>query len=144
MQCERFIPLWRCASISEASLSRGWLYRFFFRRQEMFTIMAASTATKAVCPTKGVRRIGFQFHRVVTAQEEPKTSFTVTPKRICKFQFISLHFCGQSTFRTYDFRTLLEIGNFNLRRVAASLAFDWELSVAKEIRFHFPKTFNAW
>jgi hypothetical protein len=85
MQCERFIPLWRCASISEASLSRGWLYRFFFRRQEMFTIMAASTATKAVCPTKGVRRIGFQFHRVVTAQEEPKTSFTVTSKRIFKY-----------------------------------------------------------
>jgi hypothetical protein len=24
------------------------------------------------------------------------------------------------------------------------LAFDWELSVAKEIRFHFRKTFNAW
>jgi hypothetical protein len=24
------------------------------------------------------------------------------------------------------------------------LAFDWELSIAKEIRFHFRKTFNAW
>jgi hypothetical protein len=93
---------------------------------------------------------------VVTAQEEPKTSFTATPKRIFKFlgrlinsfshffPVISLDVCGQSTFQTYDFRILLEIGNFNLRRVAASLAFDWELSVAKEIRFHFRKTFNAW
>jgi hypothetical protein len=80
-----------------------------------------------------------------------KTSFTATPKRIFKFlgrlinrfshffQVISLDFCRQSTFRTYDFRILLEIGNFNLRRVAASLTFHRELSVAKEIRFHFRK-----
>jgi hypothetical protein len=75
-----------------------------------------------------------------------KTSFTATPKRIFKFlgrlinrfshffQVISLDFCGQSTFRIP-----LEIGNFNLRRVAASLTFHWELSVAKEIRVHFRK-----
>jgi hypothetical protein len=31
------------------------------------------------------------------------------------------------------------MGNFNLRRVAASLTFHWELSVVKEIRFHFRK-----
>ena len=80
-----------------------------------------------------------------------KTSFTATPKRIFKFlgrlinhfshffQVISLDFCRQSTFRTYDFRIPLEMGNFNLRRVAASLTFHWELSVAKEIRFHFRK-----
>src|SRR4029453_12894290 len=80
-----------------------------------------------------------------------KTSFTATPKRIFKFlgrlinssshffQVISLDVCGQSTFRTFDFRILLEIGNFNLRRVAASLTFHWELSVVKDIRFHFRK-----
>jgi hypothetical protein len=105
-------------------------------------------------PRRALGESGFRFHRMVTAQEEPKTSFTATPKRIFKFlgrlinsfshffQFISLDACGQSTFRTYDFRILLEIGKFNLRRVVASLAFDWELSVAKEIRFHFRKTFG--
>jgi hypothetical protein len=107
-------------------------------------------------PRRALGESGFRFYRVVTAQEGPKTSFAATPKRIFKFlgrlinsfshffQFISLDVCGQSTFRTYDFRILLEIGNFNLRLVAAGLAFDWELSVAKEIRFHFRKTFNDW
>lgn len=101
-------------------------------------------------------RVSGRFHRVVNAQEGPKTSFTATPKRIFKslgrlidsfshfFQFISLDVCGQSTFRTCDFRILLEIGNFNLRRIAANLAFDWELNVTKGIRFHFCKTFNTW
>jgi hypothetical protein len=81
---------------------------------------------------------------VVTAQEEPKTLFTATPKRIFKvlgrlinsfshfFNSSASIFCGQSTCRKYDFRILLEIGNFNLRRIAASLAFDLELSVAKD------------
>ena len=108
----------------------------------------------------GDSRSGFDWqarthHRVQRGRSKAvtrkKTSFTATPKRIFKFlgrlinssshffQVISLDFCRQSTFRTYDFRILLEIGNFNLRRVAASLTFHWELSVVKEIRFHFRK-----
>jgi hypothetical protein len=98
----------------------------------------------------------FRTLAIESCDARKKTSFTATPKRIFKFlgrlinsfshffQFISLDVCGQSTFRTCDFRILLEIGNFNLRRVAASLAFDWELSVGKEIRFHFRETFNTW
>ena len=49
------------------------------------------------------------------------------------FQVVGDHLRNRSTIRTFDFRILLKIGNFNVHRVAAPFTFDRELDVADEI-----------
>jgi hypothetical protein len=106
-------------------------------------------------PRRALGESGFRFHRVVTAQEEPKTSSTATPKRSLKFLGRSInsfsHFFNSSVsmfvVNPHFGHTTSGFFSRSETLICVALPQAWHLignSASPKRSDSISKTFNAW